>query len=104
LRRRPSLSGRRLVVVAVRREAVFAQPPRLPVPADSVVGRVLAVPAGKCRYRDDAFSLRVSKIRDDVSLWYGGDWVWLEGEDLGEQDCRRRFAPVLVHVSVLAHG
>ena len=78
-----------------------AMRPNLPVPVGQVVGRVLRVPAGGCRYRDDAFKMRVSRVRTDISLWYAGAWVWLEGEDLGQVEATRRFAPALVHVSVL---
>jgi hypothetical protein len=90
------------VVVVVIRDSPRAMPPRLPASADALVGRVLRVPVGQCRYRDEAFALLVRRVRADVSLWYAGEWVWLEGEDLDQTEPARRFAPFLVHVSVLA--
>lgn len=53
-------------------------PPRC-LPA---VGQVLDLAGDDLRYREAALRLRVSEIRADISGWYGGQWVWLEGHEL----------------------
>lgn len=77
-------------------------PPRLPGPADQIVGRVFAIPAGLSRYQDYPCTLRVTRVRADISRWYGGDWVWIEGIRLDDhQDVIDR-VQALVHVDALA--
>jgi hypothetical protein len=40
----------------------------------------LAVP--ELRYRRAPLRFQVSRVREDISGWYGGEWVWLEGREL----------------------
>jgi hypothetical protein len=77
----------------------IAVPPRLPMPADQLVGHVLRIPANRCRYRDTALALLVRRIRFDISQWYGGRWVWLEGEELADTGYSLGRMQALVHVS-----
>lgn len=77
----------------------ISTPPRLPVAADQLVGHVLRVPAGSCRYRDGALVLFVRRVRLDISQWYGGQWVWLEGDELADPGYRLRWTQALVHVA-----
>jgi hypothetical protein len=72
--------------------------PHLPVPADQLIGRVLEIPAGKCRYRDGVLVLRVQRVRLDISQWYDGLWVWVEGDEL-VGGYRLRWTQALVHVA-----
>ncbi|WP_229076060.1 hypothetical protein [Actinoplanes sp. DH11] len=74
-------------------------PPRLPTPADRIVGRLLRIPAGACRYRGPGLLLLVRRVRLDISDWYGGQWVWLEGEELAATGQRLRWTQALVHVT-----
>ena len=78
----------------------IAVPPRLPVPADQLVGHVLRIPAGRCRYRDSALTLLVRCVRVDISQWYGGRWAWLEGDELADAGYSVGRTQALVHVSV----
>jgi hypothetical protein len=78
----------------------IAEPPRLPVPADRLVGFVLQIPAGRCRYRGARFALLVRRVRLDISQWYGGEWVWLEGDELADAGYSLGWIQALVHVSV----
>jgi hypothetical protein len=75
-----------------------SMPPRLPVPADRLVGYLLRIPADACRYRGQGLSLLVRRVRLDISHWYGGQWVWLEGEELTVTGQRLRWTQALVHV------
>lgn len=77
----------------------ISMPPDLPVPADHLVGRIVHVPAGSCHYRDGALVLLVRCVRLDISQWYGGQWVWLEGDELSSSGFRLGWRQALVHVS-----
>lgn len=74
-------------------------PARLPVPAEDLVGRIVRIPAGRCRYRDADLVLTVRAVRTDISLWYGGEWVWLHGDEIDRAGRVVGWTPVLVHVS-----
>lgn len=74
--------------------------PRLPVEPDRLVGATVRLAAEQCRYRADALNLRVRRVRLDISGWYGGDWVWLEGDELGEHG--QPVGPVQALVTVAA--
>ncbi|MEU4693181.1 hypothetical protein [Actinoplanes sp. NPDC023714] len=76
----------------------ISMPPHLPIPADQLTGRVLCIPAGSCRYRDAALVLFVRRVRLDISRWYGGCWVWVEGDELSHAGYRLRWLQALVHV------
>lgn len=74
-------------------------PPRLPTPPERLNGRVLQVAADRCRYRDRTLLLLVRRVRVDISQWYGGDWVWLEGDEINDDGQRMGWISALVHVS-----
>jgi hypothetical protein len=80
----------------------LSMPPRLPVPADRLVGLVVHVPAGMARYRTDPTIIRIKAVRVDISIWYDGDWVWIEGDELDQGERVLRSAQLLVHVGVFA--
>jgi hypothetical protein len=80
----------------------IAVPPRLPVWPAQLIGQVLPVPAGCCRYRDTGLLLLVRRIRLDISQWYGGAWVWLEGDELADAGYSLGQTQILVHVSICA--
>lgn len=48
------------------------------------VGVVLRLAAGEWLYLDRALILRVTRVREDLSRWYEGAWVWCEGDELDE--------------------
>jgi hypothetical protein len=50
------------------------------------VGQVLRLAAGDVRYRTAPLRLRVTRVRLDISDWYGGAWVWVEGHELDPAD------------------
>jgi hypothetical protein len=77
-------------------------PPRLPTPPERLIGRVLQIPADQCRYRERTLFLLVTRVRIDISQWYGGNWVWLEGDEIDRQGRRLTTTSELVHVSVCA--
>jgi hypothetical protein len=77
----------------------IAVPPRLPVPAGQLVGRLVQIPAGRCQYRESGLALLVRRVRLDISQWYGGAWVWLEGDEIADTGYSLGWTQALVHVS-----
>jgi hypothetical protein len=65
------------------------------------VGDVLDFAAGEVRYRRAALRLRVSRVRVDISGWYGGGWVWLEGRELDPSGYPISWQQVLVAVAAI---
>jgi hypothetical protein len=65
------------------------------------VGDVLDLVAGEVRYRRAALRLRVSRVRVDISGWYGGGWVWLEGRELDPDGHPISWQQVLVSVAAI---
>jgi hypothetical protein len=78
-------------------ERHITTPPRR-VPA---VGQVLDLAVGDAQYLDYPVRIRVSRPRPDISLWYGGDWVWVHAEVLGDGDELLNVMPVLVRVDAI---
>jgi hypothetical protein len=79
-------------------------PPRLPMPADDLIGHVVRLAPGDCQYVGHSLTLLVKRVRVDISRWYSGDWVWLEGDAL---DARGRViarTQALVAVTALARA
>jgi hypothetical protein len=74
------------------------------VPAAQLVGQVLRIPPRLARYLDEPITLRITRVREDISLWYDGDWIWLEGEQLDNHG--RPLGPfqALVSVEAIPHG
>jgi hypothetical protein len=72
------------------------------VPPERLVGRVLRIPPDMCRYRSRALLLRVTRVRVDISQWYGGDWVWLDGDEIDLHGVALATVSELVHVSACA--
>lgn len=79
-------------------------PPRLPVPADQLVGQVLSVPPRLARFQDATVTLRITRVRDDLSLWYDGDWIWLEGDQLDDDGLVVDRIQALVSVAAIPGG
>jgi hypothetical protein len=79
-----------------------SMPPRLPMAADDLVLRVVRLAPCDCQYRAEPLTLLVKRIRMDISRWYGGDWVWLEGDALDECGRAIAYTQALVAVAALA--
>lgn len=60
---------------------------------------MLHIPVEWCRYRERHLVLLVERVRVDISQWYAGNWVWLEGEEIDEYGRPLRRTSALVHVS-----
>jgi hypothetical protein len=80
----------------------ISEPPRLPVSAEQLIGRVLRLVPEQCRYLSAPLTLRVTAVRTDISQWYDGKWVWLEGVELSTDGEPVRPMQVLVAVNALA--
>jgi hypothetical protein len=46
------------------------------------IGAVLNLAPGQWRYETRPLRLRVTKVRADISRWYGGTWIWVYGTEL----------------------
>jgi hypothetical protein len=79
-------------------------PSMLPVSPDQLVGRVLRIAGDRCRYRETGLALLVRRVRVDISQWYGGAWVWLEGDELTDAGQSMGWLQALVHVSACDGG
>lgn len=84
--------------MATRREAYGAVPPRLPAPPEELVGRVFHVPPGQTFFWLETRRIEITRVRVDISLWYDGEWVWVEGDML--DNFGRSVGPVQALVSV----
>jgi hypothetical protein len=65
------------------------------------IGQVLDLRPGDVRYRRASLKLQVSSVRADISGWYGGEWVWLEGYELDPAGYRIGWQQVLVAVAAI---
>ncbi|WP_422733376.1 hypothetical protein ACN26Y_21430 [Micromonospora sp. WMMD558] len=76
---------------------------RVPVvPCVSVVpGDVVQLAESDYRYADGPLRLRIVRVRPDLSEWYHGEWVWLEGVAIGPDGQDAAFRPVLARVAAL---
>jgi hypothetical protein len=54
-------------------EAPQAEPP---------FGPVLSFGAGEVKWREGRLTMRVTRLRSDLSRYYDNKWVWLEGVEL----------------------
>ncbi|GIJ23612.1 hypothetical protein [Micromonospora lutea] len=53
------------------------------------------------RHATGPLRLRIVRIRPDISEWYEGEWVWLEGVEVGPDDQNGPFQPVLARAAEL---
>ncbi|MEV4808704.1 hypothetical protein [Micromonospora avicenniae] len=72
------------------------------VPRVSVApGDVVQLAESDYRYAEGPLRLRVVRVRPDLSEWYDGEWVWLEGVEIGPDGQDGVFRPVLARVATL---
>ncbi|SCE97624.1 hypothetical protein [Micromonospora chokoriensis] len=55
------------------------------------------------QHDSDPLRLRIVCVRLDLSLWYDGQWVWLEGIEMISPGQTGRFRNVLARVAALPH-
>ncbi|MGC5053157.1 hypothetical protein ACLQ2S_17080 [Micromonospora sp. DT48] len=113
IRNRLILRARQAALVADRRRQPVRHPPgpgeavpataHLPaVPRVSVAaGDVVRLAESDHRHATGPLRLRIVRIRPDISEWYGGEWLWLEGVEIGPDDQDGPFRPVLARAAVL---
>jgi hypothetical protein len=80
------------------RDAGYINTPPRRVPA---AGQVLSLAAGDAKYLDQPVRIRVAWPRPEISHFYGGDWVWVHAELLGEAGRLRGIMPILVRVDAI---
>ncbi|WFE48376.1 hypothetical protein [Verrucosispora sp. WMMD1129] len=114
---------RNRLILRARRAALAAgtgrQPPAWPhghagaaavarvpvVPCVSVTaGDVVRLAESDYRYADGPLLLRIVRVRPDLSEWYDGEWVWLEGVEIGPDGQDAAFRPVLARSSRCGHA
>ncbi|GGM65756.1 hypothetical protein GCM10011608_58770 [Micromonospora sonchi] len=83
--------------------AVLAAVVRVPVVPQVAVAAGDVVRLGPSDHRQGvrALRLRVVRVRADISQWYGGQWVWLEGVEIGPDGEEGAWRPVLARVAAL---
>ena len=75
----------------------YSQPPdRIPGP-----GTVLNLAVEDVQYRDTPLRLHIERSRPDISLWYDGQWIWLEGVELAEDGAPIQRVQALVRVAAI---
>ncbi|SCE99231.1 hypothetical protein [Micromonospora mirobrigensis] len=76
---------------------------RVPViPRVSVVpGDVVRLAESDYRYSAGPLRLRIVRVRLDLSEWYDGQWVWLEGVEIGPDNQDGAFRQVLARAAAL---
>lgn len=82
---------------AADRVPASGTPPRS-VPAS---GQILDLYGSEVRYRRAPLRLRVERVRLDLSGWYGGGWVWLEGHELDADGHAISWQQALVAVAAI---
>lgn len=82
--------------MAVSVAAGWTPPERVPD-----IGQVLALSSVDVRYRDAPLRLRVMRVRLDISGWYDGRWVWLEGHELDDEGFPINWQQLLVSVAAI---
>lgn len=65
------------------------------------LGQVLRLDPRDMRYRVAPLTIRVREVRLDLSTWYDGDWVWVEGEELEPGGIVVGWRQVLVRVDAI---
>lgn len=65
------------------------------------VGQVLALSGTDMQYRNAPLRLRVARVRLDISGWYDGKWVWLEGHELDADGYPINWQQLLVSVAAV---
>jgi hypothetical protein len=49
------------------------------------VGAVLDLEPGQWRFGGSRpLRIRITGVRADISRWYSGDWVWVDGDELNQ--------------------
>ncbi|MEV6692642.1 hypothetical protein AB0M35_14335 [Micromonospora sp. NPDC051196] len=108
---------RNRLILRARRAALAATGPQPPWPRGRVqatrarvpvvprvtvaAGDVVRLAEADHRYATGALRLRIVRVRLDVSQWYDGEWVWLEGIEIGPDHQPGAFRPVLARVAAL---
>ena len=71
--------------------------PRVPVGP----GDLVTLHEGDHRYGHGTVTLLITRVRVDISLWYDGEWVWIEGLPVLPDGSHGRPHTVLARVSAL---
>lgn len=73
----------------------------LPAAPDVPAGSVLVLSEDDWRYGEERLTLRVERVRHDLSRYYDNEWVWIEGETLGSDGSSGRRVEALVRVAAI---
>ncbi|MEU6024819.1 hypothetical protein [Micromonospora sp. NPDC047134] len=64
-------------------------------------GDVVRLRSSDYRYPTGPLRLRIVRVRLDISQWYEGQWVWLEGVEITPDGQDGAWRPVLARVCAL---
>ena len=67
-------------------------------------GDVVHIAAEDRRYADESVTLRITRVREDLSRYYDDEWVWLEGMVLLRGGGEGTPTQVLARTSALQQG
>lgn len=84
--------------------AALAAAVRVPVVPQVCVGPGDVVRLDRSDYRGATgpLRLRIVRVRRDLSQWYEGQWVWLEGVEIAPDGQDGEWRPVLARVAALS--
>ncbi len=64
-------------------------------------GNVVTLCDGEYRYGQGPVTLLITRVRTDISLWYDGAWVWIEGFPILGDGSEGPLRTVLARVAAL---
>ncbi len=109
IRNRLILRARQAALAAIGRQRAWSRgrvqatrtrPPVVPR-VTVTAGQVVQLAETDYRYATGALRLRILRVQLDISQWYDGEWVWLEGVEIGPDGRPGAFRPVLARVAAL---
>jgi hypothetical protein len=78
--------------------SAYSQPPN----AVPTIGTVIDVGPEEVRYRGRPLKMRIDDYLPEISQWYDGEWVWVQGYELDEADVPISWVQALVRTSLFA--
>lgn len=65
------------------------------------LGQILELADDDMRYRTTPLRLQVTEVRLEISQWYGGEWVWVEGHELDATNHPIAWQQALIRVAAI---
>jgi hypothetical protein len=78
----------------------YSQPPN----AVPKIGMIIEVGPDDVRYRDRPLKMRIDEFLPEISQWYDGEWVWVNGYELNDADVPIAWVQALVRTNLFTYG